>query len=834
MVQLFSGTVHSKMRLIDLHRFVWIGTALCGAFASANWLCAQSSLTDDKVSGGIVIAETAKDETAQLNHFEKYVRPALVKYCLECHSTETESNGGLVLDSRLGWEAGGDSGAAIIPGRPGESRLLQAILYSDPKLQMPPDKKLPPEVVKSFEIWIERGAYDPRAGAESKQIGRNGSQLVQAQSYWSYQPVQVPAIPESIDQPIAGTIDGFIAQKLNEVKIVAAPSASRREQVRRLYFDLTGLPPSPSLVREMEQSADFEADYSKLVDQLLSSPRYGEAFARKWMDVVRYAESVTLRGMIFKQAWRYRDYIVRAFADDRPFDQMIREQVAGDLLRADNSSERWNQLIATAFLAMGDTNFEKQDKDQLDMDYVDEQLDVIGQAFLGQTIGCARCHDHKFDPIPTRDYYALAGILKSAVAMRHANVSNWIDQALPLPPEQEQQFVKLESDLKQATKDMAEKKKLASTLAKKEKQTKPVEADNSKVDASALSDEIKLLESKMKQLQEEVDVRPRYLTVVEESPPKDLSIHIRGDVHNLGDVVPRGFLSAVNLKQPIEIADGASGRLEFAHWLSSADNPLTARVYANRVWSWLIGQGIVDSVNNFGSTGTEPSHPELLDWLASELVRSGWSTRHLVRLIVHSDVYRRKVNDSYGEAQEVDPDNRLYWRGHARRLSAEELRDSMLWASGELDLAIGGSAADPAAKSDYQYRHRTTRRSLYHPVFRNSLPELYEAFDFAQPSMSAGQRSRSTISTQALALFNEEWVHKRAKALSKRLHNECGTNDRTAWIQTAYAHCFQREPTQEELEICLDYFDPQDSSQHLLRLEQLVHSLLASIDFRFQ
>ncbi len=790
-------------------------------------------------------------DAAKLHHFEKHVRPALTKYCLDCHATNTEANGGLVLDSRYGWEEGGDSGEAVVPGHPEESRLLKAIRYNDPKLQMPPEKKLPPDVVAVFEAWIADGAYDPRVGNKVSSQKPSEQNLASAVKYWSYQPLLLKPDSFNLKKAVAASIDVFVNQKLEAAEILAAPSAERRDQVRRLYFDLTGLPPSREAMKEMLSAPNFESAYRELVDDLLASPHYGEAFARRWMDVARYAESVTLRGLVFKEAWRYRDYLVKSFGQDRPFDQMIREQIAGDLLRTDDSNERWMQLVATSFLAMGDTNFEKQDKQQLEMDYVDEQLDVIGQAFLGQTVGCARCHDHKFDPIPTKDYYALAGILKSAVALRHSNVSNWIDQPLPLPSNEENRFNTLESELQSVTKELAATKKQATSAAKLTAPSNPkslpipiepkatiepavlAAGATAETAAKALADEIKALETQQKQLQEQVDLRPKYLTIVEEAPPKDLPVHIRGDVHNLGEVVPRGFLAAIELSQPLGIPEGVSGRLEFAQWVSSAENPLTARVYANRLWSWLMGQGIVDSVNNFGTTGSVPSHPELLDWLAAELIRNNWSTKHLVRLIVLSDSYRRKVSGPFGAVAELDPDNRLYWRGHQRRLTAEELRDAMLQSSGELDTTLGGTIMKPATKSDGNYKHASTRRSIYNPLFRNSLPELFDAFDFPSSGMSVGQRSRSTVSTQALVLMNNAWVHERAKAMAARLRSESVQDDPVAWIGSAYQKCFQRSPSIEELGTCLDFFEPKVELRFLEQLERLAHTLFASIDFRY-
>ncbi len=773
--------------------------------------------------------QESSSEAETRNHFEKWIRPIFSQYCLKCHASDTESNGGLDLDTQYGWEKGGDSGTAIIPGSADTSLLIKAIRYDNPKLQMPPNKKLPADVIAVMEAWVNAGAYDPRDRQNASDPSTKRLSPISANDHWSYKPLTKARFTHT-------TIDGFVDQKLNELEIQAAPPAERRDQIRRLYFDLTGLPPSPETIQTMVSSSDFERDYRDLVDRLLSSPAFGESVARRWMDVARYAESVTLRGLVFKEAWRYRDYLITAFNQDRSFDQMICEQIAGDLLKHDDPNERYLQLVATSFMAVGDTNFEKQDKQQLEMDYVDEQLDVIGQAFLGQTLGCARCHDHKFDPIPTRDYYAMAGILKSAVALRHANVSNWIDQPLPLPKDEEQRFVELESQLQTLTKNLAAKKKQMAAKPKKNGDTSPPNEEKEKeVEevASQLAEEVKQLEADQKQLQAQVELRPKYLTIVEESPPKDIPIHVRGDVHNLSEVVPRGFLSAISISSKNTIPTGSSGRVEMAEWISSCENPMTARVYANRIWSWMMGRGIVESVNNFGATGTAPSDPELLDWLATELIQNKWSTKHLVRLIVQSDVYRRKVVAANEFTLQLDPDNRYYWRGQQRRLTAEELRDSMLQISGELDLAMGGSLVGSETKSDTNYKHSSKRRSVYHPLFRNALPELLDSFDFPSSGMSVGQRSRSTVATQALVLMNSDWVKTRAKAMALRLRTECEHDDPNLWIETAFQLCFQRAPSIDELRTCLAFFPPNLESTFPNQLDKLTHTLLASIDFRY-
>ncbi|MEQ1828669.1 MAG: DUF1553 domain-containing protein, partial [Pirellula sp.] len=914
--------------------------------------------------------------------FENKIRPALVQHCLECHATETEASGGLLLDSRTGWEKGGDSGEVIVPGHADRSRLLKAIRYEIPKLQMPPNGRLPKETVALFEKWIEDGAVDPRQGEAEAAVIHSGLTVDNAQQHWAYRDLQSVQPPKGV-RPGSGSIDAFIEERLLRDGIAPAKQASSMALVRRLYFDLTGLPPPASELQAMAANGYRDSDYSALVDRLLESPQFGEHFARKWMDVARYAESVTLRGFVLPQAWRYRDYLVKSYAADRPFDQMIREQIAGDLLEHSDLEQRQMQVVATGFLALGNTNLEEQDKTQLEMDYIDEQLDVIGAAFLGQTIGCARCHNHKFDPIPTRDYYAMAGILRSAIALEHENVSKWIEQPLPMQGSGDVSLSRLTAELEDTNKQIAGLKKQAGKGAKDTKgriapeqlpgividsrsaklvgiwsvsgavsptvgenyihddnsdkgkktatfepqslvpgtydvrfayaahgnratnakvrvfsadgestiivnerlappeddlwislgkyrfekdgqafvlvtnddsdgvviadavqflpveepsalkQRAPVNAanqvgnekttadpDNKKQNA-AVDREIKALEAKKKKLEAELAKQPKYLTVVEKGPGKDIPIHIRGDVHNLGEIAPRGFLSAIRLNDSLVSKTSSPGRVEMANWISSPNNPLTARVYANRVWGWLMGQGIVSTTNNFGTTGSLPSHPEMLDWLANELVRSGWSTKHMVRTIVLSDAYRRGTRHADEHASKVDPSNQLYWRGGLRRLPVEALRDAMLAVSGELDPTMGGSLIRDNTKADYNYQHESTRRSIYHPLFRNSLPEIFEAFDFADSSMSIGQRPRTTVAPQALALLNNPWVVARAKAAAIK-YLPLATDERfDSMLSTLYMDCFGRMPSDTERIACREYLNQSEPGQ-IERLQSLI------------
>ena len=964
---------------ISTRRLVCYSLALCVAITPAR------GLAEDIAAGE---TPAGKASAGQAAFFESKIRPALIEHCAECHWSDTEASGGLLLDSKVGWQQGGDLGPAIVPGNASESVLIKAIEYDDPSLEMPPDGKLDEQTIAAFRKWIEGGAYDPRESEQTTNKAKDsgGLSVERAHEHWAYRPLVLSrdAAPR-MDRHGSSEVDRLINQRIRESGLTAAPPADRARLVRRLVFDLHGLPPT------REQVETFVADsspmaYERLVDRLLASPRFAEHFARRWMDVVRYAESITLRGFILPQAWRYRDYVIGAYAQDRPFDQMIRDQIAGDLLPTADRFESQQRAIATGFLAMGNSNLEDQDKTKLEFDHIDEQLETIGRAFLAQTIGCARCHDHKFDPIPTRDYYALAGIMRSTTPLEHANLSKWIERPLPLDSESETHYRDLEQQLARVSFELDalksgpgnqsgaagksvpvasldgvvvddseaifvgdwkesefvrpfvgqgyrhdqtsgqgsktatfEPKQLESglyevrmsysphsnratnvrvrvfsanestTILVNQRKRPPedgvwislgvfpfekqgqsfVIVSNEEADGCVIADAIQFLPVKEEQrsatvnnedlnpaaadaeaekikrqrdrltreqkaLQSKLAERPKYLTILEGEPREEIAIRIRGNVHQMGDAVPRGFLSAIGpaAEYAQQIESDRSGRVELANWIADPENPLTARVYANRVWSWLMGEGLVATENNFGTTGEAPSHPELLDRLSAELVRGGWSTKHLVRVIVHSDAYRRGVSQDPDRIA-ADPGNRLFASASMRRVPVEAIRDAMLSVSGELDLGFGGSLIRGGTKSDYDYRHDSLRRSVYSPVFRNSLPPLFSIFDFADSSVSIGQRSRSTVAPQSLAMMNHPWVIERAKRAAERYRQELPGASKEHLVRQLYWDCFGRNPDAAELQLCLDYLDSPSQVTADDRFVDLIQSLFASIDFRY-
>ncbi|OWK45243.1 DUF1553 domain-containing protein [Fimbriiglobus ruber] len=909
--------------------------------------------------------------------FEQKIRPVLVEQCYKCHSAEAAKNkklkGGLLLDSRDGLLTGGDSGPALAPGKVAESLLLKSLQY-DGDVKMPPAGKLPAAVIADFEKWVRDGAADPRTAqaAPRKQVGPS---VAEGRKFWAYQPPKAPTAPavKQANWP-AGDIDRFVLAQLEAKGLKPAADADKAVLVRRLYFDLIGLPPTPEETAAFVRDPD-PAAYEKLVDKLLASPQYGERWGRHWLDVARYAESVTLRGLVFPDAWRYRDYVIDAFNRDVPFERFVREQLAGDLLPADTQADRRRLLTATTFLALGNTNLEEQDKKQLRMDVVDEQLDVITKGFLAQTVTCARCHDHKFDPIPTRDYYALAGILRNAKAMEHANVSKWVEVPLPGNPEEEAAIRKHEGAIatlqakiktekarggpvaarggllavrdvggvvvddaaakkvgewqhstfsgsyigdgyvhdqnagkgektltfqpevipagkydvrlayssgpsrasavpvtvcgadgeKEVTVDMRtlppidgryvslgeyrfEKNGLAYVIVSNEGTTGHVTADavvfvslDKAADKTTPTppaattkkpgDELKALEAELKRLKETGPKRQHVMSVVEEGRIEDARVHVRGSVQNQGDLVPRGFLQVATAagKAPT-IPKGQSGRRELADWVAARENPLTARVMANRTWHWLFGSGIVRTTDNFGITGELPSNPELLDHLATTFAADGWSVKKLVRQIVLSRAYRQSsVGDKATTA--ADPDNFLFGRANRRRLEAECVRDTILAVSGQLSPEQGGQTFPATLAADYGYKSASYRRSVYLPMFRNAMPELLELFDAADPSTVTGRRNVSTVAPQSLFMMNHPFVAEQAKQAATKLLAEKLPDDE-ARITRAYQLTLGRTPTAGEEVVALKFLAAQSTATNE-SWAQLFHALFASADFRY-
>jgi hypothetical protein len=855
-------------------------------------------------------------DAAGLEFFEKQIRPLLVTHCFECHSG-SETNGGLELDSREAVSRGGDSGDVIVPGEPDKSRLIEAVRYKNPDLQMPPGGPLAPAEVAALEKWVRLGAPDPRTEQVHGDAPKPAGMSIEAgRDFWSFKPVASPTVPEVQRRDWARTpIDAFVLARLEARGLEPAPAADKRALIRRVTFDLTGLPPTPEEIDAFLADAAPDA-FEKLVERLMSAPGYGVRWGRHWLDVARYADSNGLdENLAFGNAWRYRDYVVNAFNNDKPFDRFLIEQLAGDLLPAANEETR----TATGFLALGAKVLAEPDREKLEMDTIDEQLDTLGKAFLGMTIGCARCHDHKFDPLKQRDYYALAAIFKSTKSFGETQsgvIKHWYEHSFATPEQQKE----LEAVDKKIADAKAAAESFKSTAMEKLRAAARAKATEYLVAAAAFEPSMPL--TRIEAIATPLGLHPRilhhcrlhleyhrdhpffgkwhslaeagevdgidrhYRPLFTESetafaalkaknqaagsledprleaaraalhdaagflavPPKpqfafdgetlaeyhrladearvvesnaadapaamgvtdgtihtELPIHIRGNHRNLGEPVARGFPEVMQTSdtRPI-LPDKQSGRLELARWMASPRNPLTARVYVNRVWRWHFGAGLVSTTENFGSQGDRPSHPELLDWLARYFVESGWSTKALHRLILASNTYQMaSLHSGEATAQSLDPENRLLWKFRLTRLDAEQIRDAMLSVSGRLDESFGGKTV-PLRNRQFVFDHTSMdhtkydglRRALYLPVIRNNLYTLFQQFDFPDPTMPTGDRSATVVAPQALFLMNSELVMDSSEALASILSDQPG--DDAAKAQTAYQRVLGRPATDSE------------------------------------
>ena len=770
--------------------------------------------------------------------FERKIRPVLVGRCYECHSAGAgKAKGGLRLDTREATRAGGDSGPAVVPGRADESPLVEAIRYE--LLEMPPDGKLADAVVADFEAWVNMGAPDPRDGPSAAPAEPAGIEPVAAGDLWSLRPIANPQVPpvHDLDWP-RGPIDRFLLARLEREGLAPVADAGPERLLRRVSFDLVGLPPTP------EQIQRFVADpspiaFERLVDELLASLHFGERWGRHWLDIARYAESNgNAWNMTLPHAWRYRDYVIRSLNEDKPYDQFVVEQIAGDLLPAASRDRRDEQLIATGYLALGSKPFVDGETDETAVrpDWVDEQLDVVGKGLLGLTVACARCHDHKFDPIPQRDYYALAGIFFSTDLRCGPTVGK--------PPVWKQERIFDNAALALAPPEIVDEVRgaaeafetLRDKLDKATKARKTAEGD----EAAALEVEEAHLKTAMEQIKARTPAIAYAFGVQDAGHPGPARVRIRGVWDQLGAEVPRGFPSAVAPDDAPTIPPDASGRLELARWIVRADNPLASRVAVNRAWQHLFGRGIVETVDNFGTNGARPSHPELLDFLAHRFVHEqGWSLKSLIREIVTSRAYRLGAWHA-PEAYAADPQARLLWRVPPRRLDAEALRDAILQVGGLLDpspaqgsavATLGYDHLNPKTVRTIHESGQAARRSVYLAALRGQdTDDLLKVFDFPDPGLVAGRREATTVPSQALYLLNSPLVREAADGLADRLL--AGDDDDEARIARAYRIVLGREPNQAETRRGLRALGAFEGGDHE-RWSAYGQALLMSTEFRF-
>lgn len=957
-----------------------------------RWLCAWGICAWGL---SLTAATTMAAEPDELEFFEKKIRPVLIEHCYKCHAESGESiKGGLELDHRDGMLQGGDSGPVLEPGKPDESLLISSLKYES--YEMPPAGKLPDHIIRDFETWIAKGAVDPREAGSDRRSAQEIDWEV-ARQFWAFRPL--PETPDAVSASAANTtdlIDRHVAHRLQQAEISPNGLAQPEKRLRRLYYDMIGLPPSPEEILEFTRDPSPER-WTATVDRLLEMPEFGERWGRHWLDVARYADS---NGGDFNatyhNAWRYRDYVIRAYNEDMPIDQFFAEQIAGDLLAAENDEDRRDKLVATGFLMIGPKMLSERDKEKLTYDVIDEQIDTFGKAFLGLSLGCARCHDHKFDPVPTGDYYAMAGIFRGTQVLNGESqqyVSDWLRRELPTSTEHlnslrehKQRLVELQSQEKAADQrvkklnerieqlrkglntlvldntqaelvgdwktstftsplvgenyihdnkeNKGEKQVIFSTTLKaagkyqvlfayvpssgRDKQvpvhvehaderrthlvdqTKkpPVqghyvlleerefpknaevrvvvstegtkdyvivdavqfihipEETNKEVDQEELASaetDLKQQQQQLKELQESIKAHqaeapppvPEAIAVRDLETCDDCPIMIRGEHTNPGKLVPRGSLQILSGAQAtLEIAEG-SGRRELAEWLVTQGAPLASRVYVNRIWMHLLGEGLVQTVDDFGIQGTPPTHPELLDALAVRFLESGWSTKQLVRAIALSEVYQRaKTHSDAAFAQ--DPENKLLWRGHRRPLSSEELRDTFVVLQQKLDATRGGSPVSKFGRlvvnnsnqgNTEESAEFVSRRSVYHPVLRNQLRGIPVLFDFANPEMVVGKRPITNVPAQALYLLNHPHVRETADTLVERLFAEHGEGSFSA-LPELYLKIFGRLPEQNDDQLLQNYLqqrlgDEVDSEKIRVAWTEMVQALLISTEFRY-
>ena len=750
------------------------------------------------ISSSGFAAESAPQPTpSQTQFFEGKIRPIFVNKCYKCHSAEaTKVKGGLLLDSRDGILKGGDTGPAIVAGNAEKSLLIKAVRYTDPDLQMPPKgEKLSDTEIADLTAWIQMGAPDPRIG---KVMAKKGD----GKDHWSFQPVKKPAIPDVKDKSwVATPVDAFILTGLEAKGMKPSPPADKRALIRRAYFDLIGLPPTPEEVQTFLDDTSANA-FEKIVDRLLASPQYGERWGRHWLDVARYSDT---KGEVKRQrdtplypfAWTYRDYVIKAFNDDKPYDRFILEQIAADRLPASKGNAN---LAAMGFLTLGD-RFQN-----VENDIINDRIDVTTKGFLGLTVTCARCHDHMFDPIPTRDYYSLRGIFASSYEPKSKPLLGSDPSRSPEYADYYKQHTDLEKQLQELTPDRKDEKR-----DKKELLKQRIETMN-KLDALELT---------------HPGAPARANVLYDSTAPKDSPVFIRGEAENKGDIVPRRFLECISGPNRKPFTSG-SGRLELAQAIASKSNPLTARVMVNRIWQHHFGEGIVATPDDFGAMGAAPTHPELLDYLAARFLEDGWSIKKMHKLILLSNAWQQSSDNNPRNAQ-MDPFNRLLWRANLRRLEFEPLRDSLLAIGGKLDTNLFGKPVPLAMTKGRNARaslmlepsHRpadvgyTTRRTVYGYIDRADLPEVFNQFDLASPAMENGLRHETTVPQQALFLMNSPLVVEQARNILERPDVKARQSDEEK-IKRIYEIIYQRPPRPEEVHLGVAFLEdaatPADAS----------------------
>jgi hypothetical protein len=753
-----------------------------------------AALVVSSVATATRAADPAPADAKAVEFFETKIRPVLIEQCYKCHSEdaakEKKLKGGLKLDTKAGLLKGGDTGPSMVPGKADASLLLKTMKY-DGDVQMPPKGKLPDAVIKDFETWIANGAVDPRTGDIAK-VG--GIDIAKGKQFWSFVAPKEPPVPGNAKTPI----DGFVQAKQAEKGLKAVNQADKRTLIRRAYFDLTGLPPSPEAVEAFLKDDSPDA-FAKVIDTLLASPQYGEKWARHWLDVARYAEDQahTFGVKPKTQAWRYRDWVIAAFNSDMPYDQFVKLQIAGDML-PDSPQDVFTKFAGLGFLGLGAEYYKNTAAAQAIAEELDDRVDTLTRGFMGITVACARCHDHKFDPIPTKDYYSIAGIYMGT------NMSD-----APLAPANE---VKAYSDAQSKLKQTEDKLKKAQADQKT--------APGGFAGRLVTNVTVKSLPGVIAKLKKDMPVPPPVVHVVSGNGP-GMKIYIRGNPATKGEDAPKGFLQVLPSSKP---AGSDFTRLDLANAIASKDNPLTARVIVNRVWAWHFGRGLVNTPSNFGKLGDTPSHPELLDWLAVNFMKNGWSMKWLHKQIMTANVYQRESKPDL-DNDKIDAANVYLWRGARKRLEIEDWRDSLLAVSGNLDPKFGGPTFD--------LRNPTAnRRTVYAKVSRHDLDGLLRLFDFPDANVTADKRVVTTVPQQQLFALNSEFMIGQAKAFATRVEKLGKTDEER--ITAAYRIAYGRAPEKAEVELALKFLKlPTKADDKLTRWQQYAQVLLASNELMY-
>jgi len=811
------------------------------------------------ISANIASADSPRAEDSEF--FENEIRPLLARHCFECHGEKEKPSGGVRLDSRAAILRGGESGPVVNPGKPDESLLIDAVRYRS--AEMPPKGKLPDDQIAKLARWVEIGLPWPDGDEKVEQPPSGKSfEITDAQrAFWSFQPVVSPLPPPVNDAawPL-NDIDRFVLAKLEARQLAPNRSADKRTLLRRVTFDLTGLPPTPAEI-DAFVTDDHPDALARVVDRLLGSKQYGERWGRHWLDVVRYADTAgDVADHPVPQAYLYRNYVIDAMNRDKPYDVFVREQVAGDILAKTAPREQFAELTtATGYVAI--TKRFGYDR-QRDMHLViGDTLDTFGKSVLGLSIGCARCHDHKFDPISSADYYALYGIFASTVyPFPGAEEAQRPVDLVPLVPPDEAapRLAAHEAAVAAASAEIGRLDAALSALNEQIAQLKSTAAGPQGASADEQKPRIEDLNSQAVQKQQALAAaRESHAQLSAQSPlelayavaegtPQNVPIHLRGDPTRPGPEQPRRFLEILGGQRvPPDMA--GSGRLQLADWSVSRSNPLTARVMVNRIWQHHFGKGLVSTPSDFGLRGSAPTHPELLDYLALRFMDDGWSIKQMHRLIILSRAYQMSSADR-DDGLAVDPQNDLLWRMDCRRLDAESIRDAMLAISGQLDSATGGAHPFPPAHTwsftvhtPFKAVYPTKLRSVYLMTQRIQKHPFLALFDGADPGATTGQRTLTTTPSQALFMMNDPFFHEQSLAFAGRVMSSAG--DDVARIGRTFELAYGRSPTSEETQSAVAFlagYRARSTPLGLPESEQALHAwagylrvLLASNEFLF-